>query len=459
MEKKTYLLNPTDVQKEKIEDTFIAYMNIYNSLIEYSKSVGKENALQYSTKPKLYKYINNMKYNNKKLSIIDNSTMEYLVDTYIYDLDKSIKKNRRFPMQKIKMLLHSYPLNNKINKTTVDFYNTDYVKITRLGYVKTNSNVNIPIDCSINKAIVMRDKSSNYMINIEYDNNKSDTDRENRKNQFLECYAEGKFPNGENISNDNSIIKKQIKYTNKYSPINTVRNVHNNFIFQKPKKKHIVSINYIHRDYVKKLDEYNYAQKLYKKHPEKFSRGVLFGHTIIKVKDDGVDFDVIYDPDPLSSYRKWNVPMPEKEKEIIKRKCQDRVLRFFPEIFENYQEKKINKMIENIQNQLLLEENQQQEQKLSTITQQQDQNIEEQFHDYDLSDVVEDFVVKDIDELEEKDSFIHVSEDDELAQLLLQSNVKQYNPGIAPQYNFQPKYQISGNTNWQYNNNYYNSQW
>ena len=457
MEKKSYLLYPTDKQKENIENTFSSYMNVYNSLIQYSRNIGKEHALQYSTKPKLYRLINNMKYENKDLSILDNSTIESLVNTYMYDLDKSIKKNRRFPLHKT--VTAAYTLDNVLNSTTVDFYNTEYVKLNKLGYVRTNSNVQLPINCNIDKATILRDKSSNYHIQIEYDNEKSDNNREKRKEQFLSYYNEGKLPDGSYISDSFITTKKYIKYDNSDRPINTQRIVISNSAVKKQEKKHIVSINYIHRDYVKKLDEYNHAKKLYAKHPEKFDRGVLFGHTIVIPKEDGVNFDVIYDSDPLSTYRKWNVKMPEKEKEIIKRKCQDRMIRFFPELYENYNEKRFDEISERIQK--MLSEMQVSTNKKSEKKKENNFIKEEEFYDYDLSDIVEtdNFTVKDIEEVEEdKPTFVHVADDDELAQLLLQSNLPKY-PSYQQQQYYQPKYQISGNTNWQYSNNYYNSQY
>lgn len=446
--KQFYYMYPTEIQKEKIENTFNCYMDIYNSLIQYSRNIGKDKALTYNTDPKLYREVNQLKLKNKKLSIIDNSTLVNLINTYKNDLNKTITKNKRFPLKKT--TTSTYVLDNSINKTSVDFYNIDYIKLPKLGYVKLNRNIDIPIESNINKAIIYRDESSNYKISLEYDDTKLDNNRKNRRDIFFNCYNKGIFPDGNKIPDYDLSIKKKIRLSSDFQ-INTKRNVINNEKHVKNKKE-IVSINYVNRDYIKKLDEYEHALKLYKKYPQKFSKGVIFGHTIILPKKDGIDFDVIYDSDPLSSYRHWNIKMSEKEKEIIRRQCQDRVFRNFKEVYEEKDIENIDQLIENLKS--IIEQEQYNDYIKEDLKRNNILNEPEITYEYDISENVEDFEVKDLDELDNQTYTPTLTEDDELAELLLQSNII---PQQKNNYQYTPSYQISGNNNWNYTNSYYNT--
>ena len=94
------------------------------------------------------------------------------------------------------------------------------------------------------------------------------------------------------------------------------------------------------------------------------------------------------------------------------------MIRFFPELYENYNEKRFDEISERIQK--ILSEMQVSTNKKSEKKKENNFIKEEEFYDYDLSDIVEtdNFTVKDIEEVEEdKPIFVHVADDDELAQL------------------------------------------
>lgn len=420
---RSYLLYPTEIQKKIIEDSFQSYMDIYNGLIQYSRNVGKDNAVKYANKARLYKVMNDMKKDNRNLSVLDNSTLSILIDTYKSDIEHVIKSNRRFPLKKVST--SQYIIDNSINKNGIDYFNTNYIKLPKLGYVKMQSNDNLPVESVINKAIVKKDNADNYRVVIEYDDEKRDEDRVNRIQDFLYYYDYGYFPNGEKI------IDKDYKIPRKIRILGMQTHTVARFNMDKPMKKEIVKINYVHRDYVKKVDEYDHAKKLYEKYPEKFPRGVIFGHTIIIPGEDGVDFTVIYDKNPLSSYRKWNVKLLPKEKELIMRNCQSGIMKYFPEYYLD-DENTIN--IDNI-----VEENNKEE-----II-----DNDQEYYEYDFNQ--DDIIVKDSEDI--------LSEEEQMTQLLLDSNISNQRPNIQQNNYYNPQYQYSGNNNWTFTNSYYNSQY
>lgn len=471
MEVKRYLMYPTESQKNIIENTFNTYMTIYNKLIEYSKKVGKPKALEYGTKSKLFRKINEMKMEDQSLSNLDSSTSEFLINHYSNDLNMNVTKYRRFPGKK--RSVRHYPLsNNALHPNGIDFYNADYIQLPKLGYVRINRPDNIPINAKINKAKIEKDSASNYLLDIEYENLDSNdnigVEREKRKTEFWKLYEQGYLPNGEKISEENISAKKNIRVLNYRTSTERRCNVLPGEEIKE--KKHIVRINYVNRDYVKKLDEYEHAKKLYKKYPEKFSRGVIFGHTIILVEEDGIDFKVIYDKDPLSSYRKWNVPLLPREKELIKRNCQVGVLEHFPEVFE--EEDIIDISSDDTSNTESVQSSEQQQQPIiqtPIIKPQQQKDImqtslidntptEEYTFDSDI--IIQDTV--NIPKTSQRSEYnMPLSEEDELVNLLVNSNIYNRFPQgpIYPQQQQYPtqNHQYSGNNNWNYSGSYYNA--